>query len=203
MSGKRLQLRGITNKRVLDAMHAVPREQFVPARLRANAYDDQPLPIGHGQTISQPYIVALMSEVANIEPGDRVLEIGTGCGYQTAVLAELGAEVYSIEIIADLADRARTTLDSLGYDHTHLKQGDGYQGWPEHAPFDAIVVTAAPPVVPEPLKAQLSLGAHLVLPVGGQTQELIRITRTDDGYAEQRITPVRFVPMTGEAQELT
>ncbi len=203
MVNKQLQMRDITNKEVLNAMRIVPRHHFVPEEMQAHAYDDSPLPIGHKQTISQPYIVALMTQLAEVKPGDRVLEIGTGSGYQAAVLAELGAEVYSIEIIEPLAVRATETLDALGYKNVHVRHGDGYKGWPEHAPFDAVMVTAAPPEIPEPLKAQLKLSGRLVIPVGRDVQELRVITRTETGFDEQRVTAVRFVPMTGRAQKET
>jgi protein-L-isoaspartate(D-aspartate) O-methyltransferase len=195
-----LRARDIDDARVLRAMRAVPRHQFVPQRLRDRAYDDTPLPIEAEQTISQPYIVALMTQLAAIAPGDEVLEIGTGSGYQAAVLAALGARVFSIEIVEQLAKSAETRLRALGYAVT-LRHGDGYAGWPSEAPFDAILVTAAPPVVPEPLKQQLAVGGRLVVPVGEAYQELLLITRTDQGYRERRVLPVRFVPMTGEAQD--
>jgi protein-L-isoaspartate(D-aspartate) O-methyltransferase len=191
---------GIRDARVLAAMGAVPREEFVPAEWRDAAYVDGPLPIGYEVTISQPAVVARMSELAEIEPGDRVLEVGTGSGYQAAILAELGAEVYSIEIIAPLAEQARERLSRLGYAVT-VRHGDGYAGWPEKAPFAAIVVTAAPPSIPEPLKQQLAVGGRLVLPVGRDWQDLVVVTRTRTGFSERRVLPVRFVPMTGEAQQ--
>ena len=186
--------------RVLEAMATVPRHEFVPPGLIDKAYLNRPLPIGHGQTISQPYIVAIMTDLLDIEPGQRVLEIGTGSGYQAAVLAELGVEVYSIEIVEPLANSARSRLASLGYQVT-VRHGDGYRGWPERAPFDAIVVTAAPPRVPAPLKQQLKVGGRLVLPVGDRDQELVVITRTATGYERRSALPVRFVPMTGEIRD--
>jgi protein-L-isoaspartate(D-aspartate) O-methyltransferase len=192
--------RGVHDPAVLAAMRKVPRHAFVPAKLMDRAYGDNPLPIGWRQTISQPYIVGLMSELAALGPGARVLEIGTGSGYQAAVLSELGADVYSIEIIEPLAREAASTLARLGYTSVHLRTGDGYRGWPEAAPFDAIVVTAAPPVVPEPLKRQLKDGGRLVLPVGAFHQELRVMTRTVRGWQERDVIPVLFVPMTGEAQ---
>lgn len=182
-------------------MRAVPRHRFVPDSQRAAAYRDRPLPIGERQTISQPYIVALMTELADLEPGDTVLEIGTGSGYQAAILAEMGVRVFSIEIIEPLAKRAEATLSSLGYERVRVRHGDGYAGWPEHAPFDAILVTAAPPRIPEPLKAQLSVGGRLVVPVGKYFQSLVVLTRTKGGFREETILPVRFVPMTGKAQQ--
>ncbi|MDF1561512.1 MAG: protein-L-isoaspartate(D-aspartate) O-methyltransferase [Deltaproteobacteria bacterium] len=199
MVRSQIEERGIDDPRVLVAMREVPRHRFVPPAYRAEAHADHPLPIGHGQTISQPYIVALMSQAAGIEPGDRVLEVGTGSGYQAAVLARMGAEVYSIEILEALAKEADARLKALGYPVT-VRHGDGYAGWPEKAPFDAIVVTAAPPQVPEPLKAQLKVGGRLVIPVGEHFQSLRVITRTPEGFTSRSIAPVRFVPMTGEAQ---
>ena len=192
--------RDITNRRVLAVMGKVARHELVPAGVRSFAYADHPLPIGHGQTISQPFIVAFMTEKLDPKPADRVLEIGTGSGYQAAVLAELGADVYSIEIVEPLARRAARSLRRAGYTGVHLRIGDGYVGWPEAAPFDAIVVTAAPPRVPEPLRQQRRVGGRLVIPVGDVLQELIVITRTRDGFEERQVLPVRFVPMTGEAR---
>jgi protein-L-isoaspartate(D-aspartate) O-methyltransferase len=200
MVAEQIAARGVTDARVLRAMRVVPRHEFVPDELQPYAYDDRPLPNGHGQTISQPYVVAAMTELARIGEGARVLEIGTGCGYQAAVLAEVGAEVYSIEILAPLAEQAAETLARLGYGRVTLRVGDGYQGWPEAAPFDAILVTAAPPRVPRPLKEQLAIGGRLVIPVGDAYQDLVVITRTADGFTEQSAFPVRFVPMVGEAQ---
>jgi protein-L-isoaspartate(D-aspartate) O-methyltransferase len=201
MVTEQLIARGIRDPRVLAALREVPRHAFVPEALRPFAYADQPLPIGHEQTISQPYIVAAMSELAQLRPGDRVLEIGTGSGYQAAVLARLAREVYSIEILAPLAERARATLSQLGVDNVTVRAGDGYQGWPEKAPFAAILVTAAPPVVPAPLKEQLAPGGRLVIPVGSGEQELRVITRGERGFEERSVLPVRFVPMTGKAQD--
>jgi protein-L-isoaspartate(D-aspartate) O-methyltransferase len=192
-----LAARGIRDAAVLAAMRRVPRHEFVPSRWRAEAYADHPVPIGEAQTISQPYIVALMTELATVRPGARVLEVGTGSGYQAAVLAELGADVYSIEIVEPLARRARGTLDRLGYARVHTRHGDGYRGWPEAAPFAAIVVTAAPPAVPPALLAQLAPGGRLVVPVGTNDQELQVHERTADGIRVERVTPVQFVPMTG------
>ena len=192
--------RGVLDRSVLAAMGKVPRHEFVPSDVAGMAYVDGPLPIGWRQTISQPYIVALMSELAAPRPGARVLEVGTGSGYQAAVLSELGAEVYSIEIVEPLARRAAATLARLGYASVHTRTGDGYRGWPEAAPFDAIVVTAAPAAVPEPLRQQLKIGGRLVLPVGTRAQELRVITRTAQGWDERKVIPVVFVPMTGEAQ---
>lgn len=198
-----LRAQGIRDRRVLSAIESVPRHRMVPDALESQAYVDSPLPIGHDQTISQPYIVARMSELAEIEPGDKVLEIGTGSGYQAAVLAELGAEVYSIEIVPELGERTRALLDRLGYDERiHTRIGDGYAGWPSEAPFSAILLTAAPPAIPEPLKEQLAVGGKLVAPVGRGIQELVVLTKTPDGLEQTSAIPVRFVPMTGRAQEL-
>lgn len=195
--------RGVTDPAVLAALARVPRHLFVPEASRAHAYADQPLPIGYGQTISQPYIVGLMSSLLAVKPGDKVLEIGTGSGYQTAVLAELGADVWSIEIVAPLGEQARRTLERLGYGNVHLRIGDGYEGWPGQAPFDAILVTAAPAQIPQPLLDQLKTGGRLVLPVGPIWQDLRVLTKRRDGSFEARnVMPVRFVPMTGEAQRM-
>jgi protein-L-isoaspartate(D-aspartate) O-methyltransferase len=200
MVAEQIAARGVKDAAVLSAMRRVPRHEFVPADVRGSAYEDHPLPIGQRQTISQPYIVALMSELARATPKSRVLEVGTGSGYQAAVLAEMGADVYSIEIVPPLGRKAAETLQRLGYRKVHTRIGDGYRGWPEAAPFDAILVTAAPPQIPQPLKAQLKVGGRLVIPVGNQDQELRVITRTRSGFDEKTIIPVRFVPMTGEAQ---
>jgi protein-L-isoaspartate(D-aspartate) O-methyltransferase len=196
-----IEARGVGDSLVLKAMRAVPRPLFVPEAMRGRAHADQPLPIGEDQTISQPYIVALMSELCRLRPGDKVLEIGTGSGYQAAVLAEITDRVYSIEIIEALARSAAERLDRLGYDGVQVRAGDGYRGWPEEAPFDAIIVTAAPDHVPEPLIEQLAPGGRLVIPVGDFFQELRRITRLADGsLRDEAVIPVRFVPMTGEAE---
>jgi protein-L-isoaspartate(D-aspartate) O-methyltransferase len=200
MVATQIQARGVSDPAVLAALRRVPRHQFVPEPLRSLAYDDRPLPIGEGQTISQPYIVALMTELSGAKRGDRVLEVGTGSGYQAAVLADLGAEVYTIEIVAPLAQRAARTLAALGYPSVRVRAGDGYRGWPEAAPFDAVLVTAAPPRIPQPLEQQLKVGGRLVVPVGEGDQELKVITRTPTGFQDKAVIPVRFVPMTGEAQ---
>jgi protein-L-isoaspartate(D-aspartate) O-methyltransferase len=194
--------RGVRDPRVLAAMRKVPRHLFVDAADRAGAYEDHPLPIGGQQTISQPYIVALMSELLALRPESRVLEIGTGSGYQSAVLGELAREVYSIEIIPELARSASEKLRTLGYANVIVREGDGYRGWPEKAPFDGIIVTAAPPRIPEPLLDQLAPGGRMVIPVGGFFQELKVFTKNPDGsVSEKGIIPVRFVPMTGEAEQ--
>jgi protein-L-isoaspartate(D-aspartate) O-methyltransferase len=193
--------RGITNARVLAVMGKVPRHEFVPGHLRSQAYQDRPLPIGHGQTISQPYIVAFMTEKIELKPSDRVLEIGTGSGYQAAVLAELTAEVYTIEIIKDLANQAAANLKRLGYTNVHTRTGDGYKGWPEAAPFDVIIVTCAPEKVPQPLIDQLKDGGRMIIPVGSlRNQELVLLRKHDGKLDRRAVLPIRFVPMTGEAQ---
>ncbi len=194
---KRSQL----NPRVLEVMNTVPRHEFVPQDQRGKAYQNRPLPIGHGQTISQPYIVAIMTDLLDLEPGQSVLEIGTGSGYQAAVLAALDTRVYSIEIIEPLALEGQERLRRLGYDSIRLKTGDGYYGWPEHAPFDAIIVTAAASHIPPPLVHQLRVGGRMIIPVGSRfsTQELILITRiSEDEITTRQVLPVRFVPLTGK-----
>jgi protein-L-isoaspartate(D-aspartate) O-methyltransferase len=192
--------RGVRDPRVLAAMGKVPRHEFVPAPWRESAYADTPLPIGHEQTISQPQIVAVMTELAALDRDSRVLEVGTGSGYQAAVLAEIAAEVYTIEILEPLAKAARSTLRRLGYASVRVRHGDGYRGWPEAAPFDAILVTAAAPRIPPALVEQLAPGGRLVIPVGGVPQQLQVVTRTPEGLAVRQIYPVLFVPMTGEVQ---
>jgi protein-L-isoaspartate(D-aspartate) O-methyltransferase len=187
--------------RVLDAMARVPRHEFVPPGEVDRAYRNQPLPIGHGQTISQPYIVAIMTDLLDIEPGQRVLEVGTGSGYQAAVLAEIGASVWSIEIIEALGSQAKARLPRLGYDRVEVRLGDGYYGWPEHAPFDAIIVTAAASHIPPPLLQQLKPGGRMVIPVGSpfSIQQLVLVTRGDDDeFITRQLLPVRFVPLTGD-----
>lgn len=200
MVQQQLERRGIRDPRVLAAMGKVPRHEFVSARYQPRAYNDSPLPIGEQQTISQPYIVAFMTEQLQLKGDERVLEVGTGSGYQAAVLAELCRNVHTIEIIDQLATRARETLERLGYRTVRVRTGDGYRGWPAVAPFDAIIVTAAPDHVPQPLIDQLKIGGRMIVPVGDANQELIRLTKTADGVREERLLPVRFVPMTGEAQ---
>lgn len=189
--------RGVRDERVLAAMRDVPRHLFVPEEWRDDAYVDGPLPIGYDQTISQPFIVALMTALADVGPGDKVLEIGTGSGYQAAVLGKVAGEVWSIEIVRPLADRARETLKELGFENVHVRHGDGYAGWPEAGPFDAIVVTAAPPRIPAPLVLQLVQGGRMVVPVGDGVQDLRVVERRGDGVIERSVIPVRFVPMTG------
>ena len=202
MVDQQIAARGVTDPRVLAAMRAVPRHRFVDARQVPYAYEDRPLPIGHDQTISQPYIVAYMTELLRLEPGARVLEVGTGCGYQAAVLGELAREVYTIEIVRPLAECATRILAELGYANVHVRHGDGYGGWPEHAPFDGIVVAAAPDHVPQALVDQLAAGARLVIPVGSFNQEIRVITRKPDGsHTEERLIPVRFVPLTRDVRE--
>jgi len=200
MVEEQIARRGISNPLVLAAMKKVPRHLFVPEEIRRHAYIDRPLPIGRGQTISQPFIVALMTELAEIKPGSSVLEVGTGSGYQAAILAEIGAEVCSIEIDCILAESARSNLQAAGYGNVITKCGDGYDGWPERAPFDTVIVTAAPPKIPQPLKKQLKVGGILVIPVGeeGGIQILKTITRTGSGFIERDVEYVAFVPMTGK-----
>ena len=195
--------RGVTDEAVLHAMRTVPRHLFVPHEFVRLAYTDQALPIGHDQTISQPYIVALMIELADLGAGEKVLEVGTGSGYGAAVLAGVADSVYTIEILEPLAAAAAARLDSMGYGNIVVRHGDGYRGWPERAPFDAIVVTAAPDHVPEPLLSQLASGGRLVIPVGDLRQDLLCILRTEQGDVKRTVIPVRFVPMTGEALEGT
>jgi protein-L-isoaspartate(D-aspartate) O-methyltransferase len=191
----------ITDARVLAAMDKVPRHRFVPADLQSRAYDDTPLPIGHGQTISQPFIVAFMTGQLEPQPTDRVLEIGTGSGYQAAVLAELVKEIYTIEIVEVLAQRAKAGLQQLGYPNIQVRSGDGYQGWPEAAPFDAIIVTCAPEQVPQPLIEQLKSGGRMMIPVGPEwDQSLVLLRKEGERLVEQAMLPVRFVPMTGQAR---
>lgn len=191
--------RGIRDSGVIQAMLAVPRHRFVPDEYKASAYNDSPAPIGGGVTISQPYIVALMSELLRPMRGMKVLEVGTGSGYQTAVLAEIGCEVYTVEILEDIAKRAHRLLDELGYENIKFRIGDGYAGWEEYAPFDAIIVTAAPGDIPQKLADQLKPGGRMIIPVGEESQELLLAEKTDEGIVTRRITSVRFVPMTGSS----
>ncbi len=192
--------RGIKDERVLGAMSTVPRHEFVPEDVRFSAYEDRPLPIGHGQTISQPFIVAFMTEQLRPQPADSVLEVGTGSGYQAAVLSGLVKEIFTIEIVEPLAKRAAADLSRLGYTNVFVKAGDGYKGWPEHAPFDAIIVTCAPDQVPKPLIDQLKDGGRMIIPVGpeGGVQELFLLEKHGGEVRRKAVLPVRFVPMTRE-----
>jgi protein-L-isoaspartate(D-aspartate) O-methyltransferase len=192
-----IMARGVRDPGVIKAMLKVPRHSFVPEARRAYSYEDYPLPIGQGQTISQPYIVAYMTEALDLKPGDRVLEIGTGSGYQAAILAELVKEVYTIEIVAQLGERARRTLSGLGYTNIHVRIGDGYKGWPGKAPFDAVIVTCAPEKVPEALVEQLKEGGRMIIPVGraGGVQKLVRAVKKGGRFRTQDVMYVRFVPM--------
>lgn len=201
MVRRQIERRGVRQASVLEAMARVPRHRFVPEKIAARAYEDRPLSIGHGQTISQPYIVGLMTELLAIDGHERVLEIGTGSGYQAAILAEVAAQVYTIEILEPLAEAARKLLSEMAYDNVEVRHGDGYVGWPDEAPFDCIILTAAPPEIPQPLLDQLALGGRLVAPVGDLNQELVLVTKEADGVTRTSVLPVRFVPMTGKAQE--
>lgn len=201
MVAEQIAARGVRDERVLRALRKVPRHRFVPDAESELAYADHPLPIGCDQTISQPYIVAFMSAMLELGGDEKVLEIGTGSGYQTAVLAELAARVYTIEIVEVLAARAQEVLAAGGYTNVRVRVGDGHRGWPEEAPFDAIVVSAAADHVPPALLEQLAVGGRMVLPVGDSRQSLARIRRTPDGHEREELIPVRFVPMTGEARD--
>jgi protein-L-isoaspartate(D-aspartate) O-methyltransferase len=201
MVDTQIRLRGVTDERVLRAMVKVPRHLFMPEERRRYAYEDHPTPIGLGQTISQPFIVAYMTEALRLAPTDRVLEIGTGSGYQAAVLAELAREVYSMEIIPELADQARRTLESLGYRNVRVRAGNGYLGWPEAAPFDKIIVTAAPDEVPKALVDQLGPNGTMIVPVGVIDQMMTIIRRTPQGLVQRETIPVLFVPMTGKPKK--
>jgi protein-L-isoaspartate(D-aspartate) O-methyltransferase len=203
MVAEQIEARGVADPRVLAALRHVPRHRFVPPERAADAYADQAVAIGHGATISQPYVVAVMTEQAAVRPGARVLEVGTGSGYQAALLAELGGEVYTIEIVEPLARRAEEALRRTGYAGVRVRAGDGYRGWPEAAPFDAILVTAAAPRVPQPLLDQLAVGGRLVIPVdvADGAQELQVHERSEAGISTRRVLGVRFVPMTGEVQK--
>jgi protein-L-isoaspartate(D-aspartate) O-methyltransferase len=199
MVATQIERRGVTDPAVLAAMRKIPRHRFVPEALRPLAYDDGPLPIGSGQTISQPVIVAMMTSAIRPKRAMKVLEVGTGSGYQAAVLSACVGEVYSIEVIPQLGRRAEALLNQLDYRNIHVRIGDGYDGWPEHAPFDAIILTAAPGKVPKPLLDQLRVGGRLVAPVGRGDQDLVVITKTEHGLKTEVIDAVRFVPMTGKA----
>jgi protein-L-isoaspartate(D-aspartate) O-methyltransferase len=199
MVKEQVVMRGVTDARVVAAMRKVPRDAFVPWPLRTLSYTDRPLPIGHDQTISQPFIVALMTDKLQLKTTDRVLEIGTGSGYQAAILAELAVEVYTIEIVEPLGKSAAATLQRLGYKNVQVKIGDGYKGWPEHAPFDAVIVTCAPEQVPRPLVEQTKEGGRIIIPVGSRSDQKLYLMEKKDGRLKQEaILPVFFVPMTGE-----
>lgn len=195
MADSQIRARGIRDPRVLEALGKVPRHLFVPESMRRYAYADEPLPIGEGQTISQPYIVAYMTEALRLDAGDRVLEVGTGSGYQTAVLAELVREVWTVEILGSLSLRAQSILGGLGYGNIRYRVGDGSEGWPGSAPFDAIMVTAAAAKVPGPLEDQLAAGGRMILPVGADHQELVLVRRDGSGYKRDELLAVRFVPL--------
>lgn len=199
MVEKQIISRGIQDSQLIRAMIRIPRHKFIPEDLREHAYGDNPIPIGMDQTISQPYIVALMTELLKLQEGEKVLEVGTGSGYQTAILAEMECEVYTMEILEPLVEKARQVLESLGYKKIHYRIGDGYIGWQEHSPFDAIIVTAAPEHIPQPLIEQLKVNGKMIIPVGDMNQELILIKKTEKRIEMKTVTPVRFVPMTGEA----
>jgi protein-L-isoaspartate(D-aspartate) O-methyltransferase len=198
MVDTQIRERGVQDTAVLRAMRRVPRHLFVPDDVRPYAYEDRPLPIGRGQTISQPYIVAYMTELLQLSPAHTVLEIGTGSGYQAAVLAEIARQVYSLEIVPDLADSARRALAQAGYRNIEVRTANGYLGWPERAPFDRIIVTAAPPEIPQALIDQLAVGGIMVVPVGTSYQEIVIITKTPDGVTQKRTIAVRFVPMVSK-----
>ncbi len=195
MVEEQIYARGVRDENVLEAMARVKRHVFVPQNVRAFAYEDHPLPIGYGQTISQPFVVAYMTELLNLQGSEKVLEIGTGSGYQAAILGETAKEVYTIEIVEGLAVSAKALLKKLGYKNIHVKYGDGYAGWPEVAPFDAIIVTAAPKEIPPKLVEQLKVGGRMVVPVGSFFQSLYVVTKTEDGIVKKDVLPVRFVPM--------
>lgn len=201
MVDRQVRARGIDDPLVLAAMRKVPRHLFIPDAARREAYEDHPVPIGFGQTISQPFIVAYMTEQLQLAPTDKVLEIGTGSGYQAAILAELAREVYTIEIIPELAARARATLEALGYRNVHVRHGNGYLGWPEAAPFDKIIVTAAPDDVPRALVEQLAVGGILIAPVGTVEQIMTIVRKTPGGLVRRETIPVLFVPMTGKPKK--
>jgi protein-L-isoaspartate(D-aspartate) O-methyltransferase len=198
-----LEADGITNKAVLSAMRLVPRHEFVAGAMRARAYEDTSLPIGSSQTISPPFVVAYMTQVLDPQPGDRVLEVGSGSGYQAAVLAQIVEDVYTIEIVSALAKSATRRLDQLGYDNVHVRDGDGYQGWPEYAPYDKIIVTCSPEKIPEPLTEQLKEGGRMIIPVGERYQQaFVLLTKMDGVLKQEQLIPTLFVPMTGESESL-
>jgi protein-L-isoaspartate(D-aspartate) O-methyltransferase len=201
MVAGQIEARGVSDARTLEALRRVPRHLFAPAQVRAQAHADRALPLDHGQTLSQPYVVAFMTASLGLHPGARVLEVGTGSGYQTAVLAELGAQVYSLELIPELAANARARLCALGYRGVLVRCGDGYLGWPEQAPFDAVLVAAAAPRVPEPLRAQLADGGRLLLPLGDEAQQLLLVKRHGTRFEERHLLDVRFVPMLGRVRQ--
>ncbi|NKB82264.1 MAG: protein-L-isoaspartate(D-aspartate) O-methyltransferase [Nitrospirales bacterium] len=203
MVEQQIMTRGVKDPRVLRAMRHVPRHQFIPTAYAEEAYEDHPLPIGYNQTISQPYIVAFMAEMLRLEGHEKVLEIGTGSGYQTAVLAELVSKVFTIEIVEHLAKQAAKTLKGLAYNTVCARLGDGYQGWAEEAPFQAIIVTAAAGHVPQPLLAQLAVGSRMIVPIGTNSQKLLLFYRTTKGYETTELLPVSFVPMTGKSQDIS
>lgn len=199
MIEQQIKARGIKDQQVLEAIKSVERHEFVPEDQRQSAYADSPLPIGHGQTISQPYIVAYMTEQLNLQADEKVLEIGTGSGYQAAVLAHIVSAVYTIEIVKPLCEDAKKRLKRLKYENIHVMCGDGYKGWPKHAPFDAVILTAAAKTIPQPLIDQLAVGGRLIAPVGELWQELILLKRlSSDKVEKQKLIPVRFVPLTGD-----
>lgn len=202
MVQEQIMARGVSDPRILHVMRNFPRHRLVLESYVEEAYEDHPLPIGFGQTISQPYIVAFMTEALNLQPHERVLEIGTGSGYQAGILSQLANKVFSIEIVKSLAERAKETLNNLGISNVMVRAGDGYQGWPKEAPFDVIVLTAAPEHIPQPLLNQLVVGGRLILPLGKMSQRLVLIKRAQIGWKKDELFAVAFVPMTGEAQEL-
>lgn len=195
MLNEQIIARGIKDRSVIEAMSKVPRKEFVPEKSKQRAYADSPLPIGYGQTISQPYIVAFMTEAAMLDKNSKVLEIGSGSGYQSAILAKLSKDVFTIEVIEPLGEQVKEIFKKLKYNNIHVRIGNGYEGWPEEAPFDAIIVTAAPKDIPTKLTKQLKLGGRMIIPVGEYSQELLRITRTKEGLKTEKLMPVRFVPM--------
>ena len=200
MVAEQIVARDIQDEAVVSAMLNVPRHEFVPKEYRKYSYSDTPLPIGEGQTISQPYVVALMTELLGLKKGDKLLDVGTGSGYQTAILSEMGCIVYTIEIVESLAKKAQNTLQKLGYKNIYFLIGDGYMGWEQHSPYDAILVAAAPKVLPDPLVNQLKVGGKMVIPIEEDHQELSLIEKKEESLDIQTVGPVRFVPMTGEVQ---